>query len=166
MKVRGAAGMVFLGIVTLALGGSPGTPKKEDVPKYLAMLMNTSNAKERALGAEMLGRRGAIKASDVAAAIDPLKKALQSDKDLAVRKAAAEALGKIGAEPENIVPLLLDALKDKSKDLKLGAIAALAQYGGDAKDALPALRDIANEKTDKMLSKAANGAIKAIRGKK
>jgi len=172
MKVCSAAGMLLLAIVALVMGGSPGTPKKEDVPKYLGMLKNAASAPDRALGAEMLGKRGAIKASDVADAIEPLKMALQKDKDLAVRKAAAEALGNIGAESENVVPLLIDALKETYKDLKrganlkLGAITALAQYGSDARDALPTLREIANEKTDKMLSKAAMGAIKSISGKK
>ena len=157
-------------MMTLALAGSPGTPKKEDVPKYLNLLKNGLNAKDRALGAEMLGKRGAINAADVAQAMDPLKTALQKDKDFSVRKAAAEALGNIGAEPATVVPLLMDALKDKSTLLKLGAITALGQYGGDSMDALPALREIAQDKSDnkdnKMLSKAARGAIQAISGKK
>lgn len=165
MKVCSAAVITLLGLMTLAYGGA-GVPKKTDVPKYLGMLKNSANAKDRALGAEMLGKRGAIKASDVAEAVEPLKSALQSDKDLSVRKAAAEALGNIGAEPENVVPLLITALKDKSKDLKLGAISALKLYAGDAKEAVPALREIASEKTDKMMSKAAGDAIKTITGAK
>jgi len=166
MRILSAGGILLLGLMTLALGGSPGTPKKEDVPKYLGMLKNGPNAKDRALGAEMLGKRGAISAADVAQAMDPLKTALQKDKDFSVRKAAAEALGNIGAEPEKVVPLLMGALKEKNTPLKLGAITALAQYGGDAKDALPVLREIAQEKTEKMLSNAASVAIKAIAGKK
>ena len=105
---------MLLGLITLATGGTPGVPKKEDVPKYLNMLKNGLNAKERALGAEMLGKRGAINAADVASAMDSLKTALQKDKDSSVRKAAAEALGSIGAEPDVVVPLLMDALKEKS----------------------------------------------------
>jgi len=166
MKIGVAFAIGVLGIVTLAFGSSPGTPKKEDVAKYLGMLKNSANAKDRALGAEMLGKRGAIKASDVADALDPLKMALQNDKEVSVRKAAAEALGNIGADADSVVPLLLDALKEKNKDLKLGAISALGQFGGEAKEALPALREIAKEKTDKMMSKAASGAIKSISGKK
>jgi HEAT repeat protein len=166
MKVCLAASLVLLGFITLARGGGSGTPKREDVPKYLNMLKNSPSAKERALGAEMLGKRGAIKASDVADAIDPLKTALKKDKEISVRKAAAEALGSIGSDPETVVPLLIDTLKEKNRDLKLGAISALAQYGSDAKDALPALRELANEKTDKMIAKAATGAVKSISGKK
>ncbi len=166
MKVCLAAGMVSLGFITLAWGGGSGTPKREDVPKYLNMLKNSASAKERAHAAEMLGKRGAVKASDVADAIDPLKIALKMDKDTSVRKAAAEALGSIGTDPDTVVPLLMDTLKEKNRDLKLGAITALAQYGSDAKEALPALRELANDKTDKMIAKAATGAVKSISGKK
>jgi HEAT repeat protein len=165
MRVCIATGILSLSFLTLAAGGA-GTPRKEDVPKYLGMLKNGASAKERALGAEMLGKRGAIKASDVAGAIDPLKMALQNDKEGIVRKAAAEALGNIGADATGVVPLLMEALKDKSKDAKQGAIAALGQYGSEAKDALPALREIAGDKTDKMLMRAASLAIKSISGKK
>src|SRR5687767_12627302 len=164
MKIFAAAGITMLGLLTLAYGG--GSPKKEDVPKYLKMLTTSTNSKDRATAAEMLGKRGAIKASDVAGAIDPLKTALKSDKDVTVRKAAAEALGSIGAEPENVVPILIEALKDKDFSLKMGAISALSMYGSKATDALPALRAIAQEKTDKKLSMAANVALKAIGGKK
>ncbi len=115
MKVFSATGIMLVGALTLAFAEGPGTPRKQDVPKYLGMLKNSSSPKDRALGAEMLGKRGAIKASDVADAIDTLKTALQSDKDASVRKAAAEALGNIGAEPENVIPLLITTLKEKNK---------------------------------------------------
>ncbi len=114
----------------------------------------------------MIGKRGAIKAADVATAMDLLKTTLQKDRDAQVRKAAAEALGNIGAEPEAVVPLLIDALKDKNRELKMGAMTALSQYGSDAKEAIPSLREISDEKTDKALSKMAMVAIKSINGKK
>src|SRR5205085_1447657 len=139
MKVYCPVGIVLLGVVTLTLGETPGVPKKADMPKYLEMLKNSTSAKDRALAAEMIGKRGAIKLADVQNAIDPLKMTLQNDKDTTVRKAAAEALGSIGAEPENVVPLLIDALKDKNTSLKMGAISALTNYGANAKDALPSL---------------------------
>src|ERR1700681_334637 len=106
MRACTAAGILLLGIITVTLGETPGVPRKADVPKYLGMLKNSSNAKDRALGAEMLGKRGAIRGSDVADAIEPLKMALKNDKDMTVRQTAAEALGNIGADPETIVPVL------------------------------------------------------------
>src|SRR4051794_33221021 len=76
MKVCYAAAMMFL-TVSLVVAGGTGTPRKEDVPKYLKMLLKSQTGKERAVAAEMLGKRGAIKAVDVADAIQPLQKALE-----------------------------------------------------------------------------------------
>lgn len=165
MKKFTAAAILFLTTLTLAWGGA-GTPKKEDVPKYLATLKNSTNAKDRAFAAEMLGKRGAIRTSDVKDALEPLQKAMQKDSDANVRRAAAEALGNIGTEAETVVPLLLETLKDKNVPLKLAVITSLSQYGAQAKEAVPALRAIVQEKTDKKLSMAAAGALKAIAGKK
>src|SRR5947209_8369265 len=112
--------MVLALVATIALGGGPGTPRKEDVPKYMQMLKSGQSGKERALAAEMLGKRGAIKASDVTEAIEPLKNALQKDKEPVVRKAAAEALGTVGSDANGIVPLLLEALKEGNREVRLG----------------------------------------------
>ncbi len=46
MKIGSAAGIMLLGFLTLAWGGGA-TPKKEDVPKYVAMLKTSPNAKDR-----------------------------------------------------------------------------------------------------------------------
>src|SRR5687767_9126640 len=112
-----AAGTLLLSL-SLVWGGGAGTPKKEDVPKYLGMLKTSTSAKDRVLAAEMLGKRGAIRASDVKEAVEPLKLALKKDPDLDVRRAAAQALGNIGPAPETTVPLLIEALKEKHQGLK------------------------------------------------
>lgn len=166
MRVFNAAAILSLSVITFALGGGAGTPKKEDVPKYLAILKTSPNAKDRARAAEMLGKRAAVRVQDVESAIEPLKKALEKDIDLDVRRAAAYALGNIGPDPASTVPLLIGALKEKHAGLKLAAINALSNYGDKAKEALPALREIQKEKTDKLLSKAATAAIQSITGKK
>ena len=165
MKVCYAAAMMFL-TVSLVVAGGTGTPRKEDVPKYLKMLLKSQNGKERAVAAEMLGKRGAIKAVDVADAIQPLQKALEKDIDSAVRAAAAKALGNIGADPEGSVPLLIEALKDKQGDVRFNSIVALGQYGPDAKEALSPLREFLGKKDDKITSQAAKTAIGNITGKK
>ncbi|MCI0380393.1 MAG: HEAT repeat domain-containing protein [Gemmataceae bacterium] len=165
MKVASAAGITLLSLLTVAWGGGGTAPKKEDVPKYLEMLKKSASAKDRALAAEMLGKRGAIKRSDVAEAVEPLKKALEKDTDAGVRAKAAEALGYISPEAKDTVPLLTKALEDKNFSVKLAVMSALSQFGAEAKSALPALREIAKEKTDKKLSQAANQAIKIITGK-
>jgi HEAT repeat protein len=166
MRLCYAAGILILSGLTLAWGGATGTPKKEDVPKYLKMLKNSPSAKDRALAADMLGKRGAIKASDVEEAIEPLKLALQKDADSKVKAAAAAALGNISPDPEKTVPLLIDSLKEKNLELKMAVINALGQYAAMAREALPSLREIAKDKTDKKLSMTAVAAIKSIAGKK
>src|SRR5579864_3935353 len=110
----------FLGCFILVLFGftvveaQVTTPKKEDVPKYLAMLKNQSNAKDRAVGAEMLGKRGQIQVKDVKSAIEPLMAAMKDDPVADVRRSAAVALGMIGTQPKVVVPALMGALKDKA----------------------------------------------------
>jgi HEAT repeat protein len=140
--------------------------KKEDVPKYINFLKTGTSAKVRANAAEELGHRGAVRASDVEDAIDPLINALKTDKDADVRKACAIALGDIAIEPEKCVEALTEALKDKSPVVKIAAIQALGQFGERATSALQPLRDIAKNKDDKKISQAANIAVKTISGAK
>src|SRR5262245_55885990 len=160
------AAVILSSAAVIGFAGAGGTPRKEDVPKYLKMLLKAQSAKDRALAADMLGKRGAVKAPDVADAIEPLQKALQKDIDASVRAAAAKALGNIGSDPEGTVPLLIEALKDKGTDVKFNSIVSLGQYGPDAKDALPALREFLGKKDDKITSQAAKTAIGNITGKK
>ena len=141
------------------------TPKKEDVPKYLAMLKNQSNAKERARGAEMLGKRGQIQVRDVKNAIEPLLGAMKDDSVADVRRAAATALGAISTQPKTVIPALMDALKDKALPVNLAAVNALAAFGPEAREAIPALREFAKTKKDKQIMRAVNLAVKQINGK-
>jgi len=153
------------GIVTLATAQSGDIPRKEDVPKNIAILKNASaNPKVRATAAIDLGRRGAIRASDVADAVDPLLDYLKSDKNADVRKACAQALGDINVDAEKCVPVLTEALDDKSATVKMSVVQALQQYGPDAKSSLPKLRELAKAKDDKKLSQAAAAAAKQISG--
>jgi HEAT repeat protein len=148
----GGLGILFCSI-NLVLAGGIGVPRKEDVPKYLKQLQSSSSASERAKAADMLGKRGGINANDVEDAIEPLKTALQKDKDASVRAASARALGDIHPEAADTVRLLIDRLKsDTALTVKMASVVALGQYGPDAKDALPALRDL-GEKFDAKKSK-------------
>lgn len=144
MSFAQAVGLgIFFCSVSLLMAGGIGIPKKEDVPKYLGQLKNSTSGADRAKAAEMLGKRGSINADDVAGAVDPLKTALEKDKDAKVRAAAARALGNILPEAEGTVPLLIDRLKnDEVNDVKMATVVALGQYGADAKDALPKLKEM------------------------
>src|SRR5438552_5610250 len=112
--------VLFFSALSLVFAGGLGVPKKEDVPKYLKQLQTSTSSAERAKAAEMLGKRGGINVADVEDAIDPLKKALEKDKDAKVRGAAARALGDIRPEAEGTVPLLIDRLKnDTAMEVKM-----------------------------------------------
>jgi HEAT repeat protein len=141
------------------------TPKKEDVPKYLAMLKNQSNAKDRALGAEMLGKRGQIQVKDVKNAIQPLIAAMKDDSVVDVRRSAALALGMIGTQPKVVVPALMGALKDKAMPVNMAAVNSLAAFGPEARQAVPVLREFAKTKKDKQVMRAVNLAVKQINAK-
>ena len=159
MKFAQALGLgIFLCSISIVLAGGIGIPKKEDVPKYLAQLKNSTKGADRAKAAEMLGKRGGINASDVEGAIEPLKTALQKDKDSAVRAASARALGNILPEAEGIVPLLIDRLKnDEVMGVKMASVIALGQFGAEAKEALPPLREMF-AKYDTKAAKKSNDA--------
>jgi HEAT repeat protein len=153
------------GALTLS-GLEAGVPKKIDVGKMIGLLKNSKVAKERVEAAEAIGNRGAIRASEVENAIEPLMEALKADTDATVRGAAAKALGQIAPDADKTVPLLTEALDDKATGVKLSAMQALAAYGPAAKAALPKLREIAKNKDDKKLSQAAANAAKSIAKKK
>jgi HEAT repeat protein len=153
------------GVMVLA-SASADTPKKEDVPKLIAALKTSANAKVRAQAADDLGKVGAIRASYAADAIDPLINALAKDKDADVRKSCAAALGDIGSEAEKVVKALTEALADSSANVKIAAAAALGQFGSEAKSALSLLQELAKAKgkDDKKLSQAAAAAVRQISG--
>jgi len=165
MRTYLAAGSISLLALGIVLAGGVGTPKKEEVPKYLKMLAATSG-KDRALAATMLGKRGALNVADVKDAIEPLKTMVQKDADPGARKAAAGALGQIGPEPKETVPILIEVVKtDKVLDVKLAAVEALTQFGPNAKMALPAIRELAGKVKDKKVAVQLKAAQKAINAK-
>lgn len=158
----------FLCSVSLSLAGGIGIPKKEDVPKYLRLLQTSTSPADRVKAADMLGKRGGINAPDVEDAVDPLKTALEKDKDAKVRAAAARALGNIHPDAETMVPLFISRLKaDEVKDVKMAIIVALGQFGPEAKAALPPLREMYAKYDTKAAKKSADATtidttIKAI----
>jgi hypothetical protein len=143
--------------------------KKEDVPGRIKLLKLSGDPKVRAKAAEELGRRGELRAPDVAEAHEPLREALTKDRTAEVRSAAATALGRIAAQPKENVPALMEALKDKSDVVKMTAARALGQFGSEARPAMEALIDLrqaAQNSKNKKLAIAAQQAIKMIKSAK
>ena len=166
MKRLALSGSILLASFGLLFAGGP-APRREDVPKYLEMLKTSTSGDERALAADMLGRRGAVNVKDVAEAVQPLRSALKSDTVTKVRLAAAKAIGMIAPEPAGeTVPLLIEVLGDKDYGLRMAVVQTLAAYGPEAREALPALRSLQKETKDKKDAKMVNMAISTISEKK
>ncbi|NES98056.1 MAG: HEAT repeat domain-containing protein, partial [Desertifilum sp. SIO1I2] len=75
---------------------------------------------------------------DWSSAIPVLTSALE-DSDALVRRSAAYALGKIGAEAKSAIPALTSALQDPDDSVRRSAASALGRMGAEAKSAIPAL---------------------------
>ena len=79
------------------------------------------------------------------------------------RRAAAKALGNIGLQTEDVVPVLVGLAKDENKGVQLQAINALRGMSPHAKSALPTLVEIASDVTrDLQVRRAAAKTAKLI----
>src|SRR3954468_9962753 len=83
-----------------------------------------------------------------AAETDELVQKLKS-KDTDERRAAARALGEMGAEAKPASEALLRALKDSDLFVRRFAAEALGKIGPEAKGAVPALTTLINSKSEK-----------------
>ena len=164
LLITAATVALAVGLANLDAGGN--LISVEDVPKAINKL-KTGTAAEKAAAAKALGNRGAIRASDVKEAIEPLKNLLANDSDAKARAAAAEALGKIAPEPKQTVPVLAKSLKeDKDEDVKFAVLIALGRMGPEARVALPEIRKYAQDKDNKKLSRTARDVMKNLNPKK
>ena len=80
------------------------------------------------------------------------------DKDVSVRLAAEEALARGG---KDMVPQLIEALKDKKARVRAGVARALGLIGPDAKEALKPLASLKDDK-DAAVKAAVAEALRAI----
>lgn len=136
----------------------------DDVPALLKALKSKS-AKTRSSAISDLARIGAIKASDAREAIPQIVELLKKDKDADVRRAAAEALGRMDPDSKQAVPALLEAMKDKTPTVRTAAATALGQFPSEAKDIVPILQEAQKDK-DKGVMRAAGMSMKSIRAQK
>jgi HEAT repeat protein len=97
------------------------------------------------------------------AAVPVLVEKLRGDEADGVRVNAAAALGAIRAQPETVIPALVDTfLNDKHPDAQRCAMMSIGQFGSDAKLAIPLLQkaakdaknqsDATSKRIDKLLS--------------
>jgi hypothetical protein len=98
--------------------------------------------------------------SDVSALIEKLR-----DPDAGTRRAAATALGQLGAEAESAVPELAKALTDPDAYVRELAALALGHVGAEAKSAVPALNKALKD-PDHLVRAEAAKALSKIRSPK
>lgn len=78
---------------------------------------------------------------------------LDKDRDVLVRRGAAEALGVIGGDANTTIPALARALKDSDVDVIAAASVSLRRFG---KKAVPALREALSDKDNQVRRHAAD----------
>lgn len=90
------------------------------------------------------------------------------DENGQVRRAAAEALGDIGSEAVDAVPVLIQILEDEEWSVRKAAITALGNIGPEAAEAVPALVQELRDESDACdvaimaLGKIGPGATEAV----
>src|SRR5262249_38836238 len=84
-----------------------------------------------------------------------------------VRRKAAEALGKMGADGKSAVQALAEVVKEPKGDRELrnAAVEALGNMGSAAKDALPTLTSLNKKQRDRTFKKLLDEAVKKIQAK-
>ena len=107
--------------------------------------------------------------SEARNAVPGLVEALRTGKKDSTRYAPVACLPRIGADPLDIVPPLIEALESKDPILRHCAIKALGEIGLPAVAAIPALLNRLNDREDchevvKALSNFGSGAAEAVPG--
>jgi HEAT repeat protein len=130
------------------------------VPALLKALREDKDADVRAAAARSLGRVVAKWLDKARAdkkeelpkfepARDALASALRTEKEDAVREAAALALSEFAPDARGVIASLSNALKDKHTPTVRASISALRRMGKDARDVEPEVRELlANAKAD------------------
>jgi len=77
------------------------------------------------------------------------------------RLIAARLLQNRKSDAATVVPALIEALKDKSDDVRLSSAIGLGYYGDDAKAAIPALKELEKD-SDARIREAAGVAMSRI----
>ena len=167
--------LLILGGLTSVLGQKDkglNIPEKKDLPKLFKELKD-KDGKVRADAAQLVGNFGQVQAKPVQEAVPALTDMVKSDTDAGARRAAADALGKIGFDGAKTVPVLIETLKnDADYAVRSAAATSLGQFGKDAKEGIPALQEAIaaakaagkDDKNKAMVGKAAQGALKMLKG--
>jgi HEAT repeat protein len=87
-----------------------------------------------------------------------------NDKEEAVRREAACALGSFQREPTIVIPALTKALSDKSSSVRSEAVDALGAFRSAARTAIPALEGLLSTEKEQGVRKHITEALKEMQG--
>ncbi|MGL4421659.1 MAG: HEAT repeat domain-containing protein, partial [Gemmataceae bacterium] len=123
---RVAALVLFLGLSAFFVTDAvQAAGKAEEARRFTEQLRTTKDLKKKVEALEELGKLGQIQKMLVADAQADIVKSLEA-KEPEVRKAAAEAYGKMDPDPKEAVPALLKILKDDKEEMaRVGAARGL-----------------------------------------
>jgi HEAT repeat protein len=122
----------------------------------LVKAVENDNNKVSIKAMDILSRFG----QEATVAIPVLKEALMRD-DKEIQGVALRTLGNI-AQPQESVPILIDALQSKSNDVRRPVLIALGKIGSEAKEALPYIIQILED--EKESSNMRDNAARALKG--
>jgi HEAT repeat protein len=105
----------------------------------------------------LLACGGCSKTKSTAELIADMKSPEDKDRLIAVR-----LLPQRKADAAQVVPALIEALKDKENDIRLSAAIGLGSFGEEACAAIPALQETAESGHDSRVRKAAETALSRI----
>jgi HEAT repeat protein len=159
-------GLFAAGVFALMLPAAvEAAGKAEEAKKHIETIKTSKDVKKKTEAFEELGKLGQIMKTLAEPAVPDMLKSLE-DKDPAIRKAAAECLGKCDPDPKEALPALLKLVKDdKDESVKIGAIRGLASMTDKAaeKDVMTTLREIVKENKGDQKSKIGREAQNALR---
>jgi HEAT repeat protein len=118
-------------------------------PQTLIQALMDESVRVREAAANALAESGPQAVDAVPALIQALR---NEEQDWALREAASDALGAIGAEA---VPALIEALSDEDERVRGAAVGALRDMGPQASDAIPALVQTLRDENDDVSMDAA-----------
>lgn len=145
--------LLFLMLVAFGANNKTLSQENTQVQQLIGDLKSNQAVKKRKAVTEI-----AKLGQDAKSANPYLIQLLEKDRDVLVRRGAAEALGITGGDASTTVPALAKALKDTDVDVIAAASVSLRKYG---KKAVPALRTALSDKDNQVRRHAAD-ALAAI----
>jgi hypothetical protein len=134
-----------------------GADAKTTVPKLIEMYDQRRHDPAQELVAVALGGIG----PPAGKAVPSLLRAVTNNALFWSRYDSLSALGEIHAEPEKVVPVLIQLIKDPDVSVRMRSILDLEAFGVGARSAVPALLE-SLAYNEKLIRKAATNALNAI----